>query len=74
MPVGRLLEHLQQGVLRLLVRAVGSVDEDHAAIGDDGGAGGAEEPTPGRGDDALPRRPGVPPRLGRSAHKVRVRA
>jgi len=54
-PPGRLLEHLEQRVLGLLVGLVGMLDEHDTALGRDRRARRVEEPAPRGADDALAR-------------------
>ena len=73
-PIRRLLEHLQQRVLDLLVGLVGMFDEDHPALAGDRGARRIEKPATRDRHDALPGRARLPPAVRRSDQQVRVDA
>ena len=73
-PIGRLLEHLQQRVLDLLVGLVGMLDEDHPALAGDRGPSRVEKPATRHRHDALPRRARLSPAVRRADQQVRMDA
>ena len=69
---GRLLERLEERVLRLLVGPVDPLDQDHPPLAGDRRTGAVGEPAARRGHDALPGGSLLPPPLRRPDDEVRV--